>query len=110
MRHKGEIIEKAVRESGYSITKLAQLLGKSRRWVYLLFEKPNAPNHYIEEIGKIINYDFSGEISGLSPYDQRSGQHNVEEPDHVTYQAQVEFWKNKYLQLLEEYNALLKKG
>jgi hypothetical protein len=41
MQHKGEIIEKAVRESGMHISKVARLLGKSRRWMYHTFESNN---------------------------------------------------------------------
>ena len=68
MQHKGEIIEKAVRESGHSITKLAQKMGKSRRWVYQIFDSAVVPIDYIMEIGKIIHHDFTGDIKGIKLY------------------------------------------
>ena len=55
MLHRGEIIEKAIRESGYSITTVAQRLGKSRRWMYLLFENTAVSIELILQIGKIPN-------------------------------------------------------
>lgn len=65
MQHKGEIIEKAVRESGHSITKLAKKMGKSRRWVYQIFDSPVVPIDYIMDIGNIIHHDFSQYIKGI---------------------------------------------
>ena len=62
MIHRGEIVEHVIRESGYSITNIAQKLGKSRRWMYLLFDNPNIPIDLILQIGKIIYHDFSLEF------------------------------------------------
>ena len=68
MQHKGEILEKAIRESGHSITKLAQKMGKSRRWMYQIFDSANVPIYYIIDIGKIIHHDFTDEIKGIKIY------------------------------------------
>ncbi len=105
MQHKGELVEKAVRESGYSITKLAARLGKSRRWVYDAFENRNLSIDVILEIGKVIFYDFSNDLLELKRFKintQDSAQFNYQ-VDETT----VEFWKNKYLDLLEKYNRVL---
>ena len=34
MEHRGEIIEKAIRNSGIPLTSIARKVGKSRQWVY----------------------------------------------------------------------------
>lgn len=106
--HKGEIVEAAIRQSGYSITEISKRLKISRRHLYNLFQKYNIDNDTISEIGKIINHDFSGEIKGLVfPI--------VEEPigKYVTVLEQsreeVNLWKNKYISLLEEHKLLLEK-
>ena len=39
MQHRGEIVERAIRQSGYPISSIAKKLGKSRRWMYLMFDK-----------------------------------------------------------------------
>lgn len=59
MIHKGEIIEKAVRASGMSISKVAQKMGKSRRWMYLMFENPTVSVDVIIELSKILHEPFS---------------------------------------------------
>ncbi len=105
MLHRGEIIEKAIRESGYSITTVAQRLGKSRRWMYLLFENPTVSIELILQIGKIIYHDFSLDFPEII-----QGNKVINEPEIKGYaiKEEVSFWKEKYFTLLEEYNALLK--
>ena len=58
MVHRGEIVEQAVRKSGIPIATIAKRLGKSRRWMYLMFENPDVPLEVIKRIGEIIYYDF----------------------------------------------------
>jgi predicted transcriptional regulator len=111
MQHKGEILEKAIRESGHSITKLAQKMGKSRRWVYQIFDSANVPIDYIIDIGKIIHHDFTDEIKGIKIYSDTDRSLTSRE---MTYSrgvnsTEVDFWKEKYMDLLERYNELLLK-
>lgn len=109
MQHKGEIIEKAVRESGHSITRLADKMGKSRRWVYQIFESRIVPVDYILAIGKIIHHDFSEEINELKNYKMSVTKHMTsDQPQSFgNEKEEVEYWKNKYLAVLEQYNDLL---
>ena len=101
MQHKGEIVEKAVRESGIPIIKVAKTLGKSRRWMYHTFESNNISIDVILEIGKIIHHDFSKDIKGLIKYKLASDQSDED------IENKTEFWRNKYVELLEKYNELL---
>lgn len=101
MQHRGEIIKEAVYKSGFPITELAKRMGKSRRWVYLLFENPTVSIDTVLQIGTILHYDFSDEIEILKPH--------VLNETPINYNNEDDYWKNKYLQLLEEYNDLLKK-
>lgn len=109
MQHKGEIVEKAVRDSGYSITKLAKRMGKSRRWVYQIFESSNVSIDYILEIGKIVHHDFSKDIKELKTYSASMANQIMNEPPQrfSSDKEESEFWKNKYLLILEKYNDLL---
>ena len=102
MQHRGEILEKAVRESGFSISKLAQRINKSRQHIYNLFHNPDVNPDVLVEIGKIINYDFSIEIHFFQ---------GVEEPkaEYQKLNDEVLYWKNKYIELLEKYNQILEK-
>src|SRR6218665_1665096 len=107
MQHRGEIVKKAVYKSGYPITELAKRLLKSRRWVYLMFENSNVSLDMILQICKIINYDFKDEIKEFSPYQNTT---NGSASEYQNDESHVEYWKNKYLKLLEEYNQILKKN
>lgn len=100
MQHKGEIIEKAIRDSGMPISKVAKMIGKSRRWMYQTFENNNVSIDVILEIGRIIHHDFSKEIKGLIKYKLAVDMPDIPENN-------LEFWKNKYVALLEKYNELL---
>ena len=111
MQHRGEIVKKAIQLSGYSITKLSEKLGRSRRWMYQVFENSTVSLDLILEIGKIIHYDFSGDIKELKhlknkPFIAADRQENY----YTKKEETAEYWKNKYLQLLEEHNALLKRS
>ncbi len=103
MEHRGEIIEKAIRNSGIPLTAIARRIGKSRQWIYLLFQNPNVPLHIVVQIGKIIYYDFNEEINGLS-----AGNYNLINSQHELSKEE-ESWKEKYYKLMEEYLKLLKK-
>jgi CRISPR/Cas system-associated exonuclease Cas4 (RecB family) len=109
MQHKGEIVEKAVRESGYPITKLAKKLGKSRRWMYHLFENRNVPIDYILELGAVIHHDFSDSITDLKKYKASTEKQELRDSDNGfnNTHEKAEYWKTKYLELLEKHNELL---
>lgn len=105
MLHRGEIVRKAIYESGITITEVAKCIGKSRRWMYLMFENNNVPLDLILEIGRIIHHDFSHDFKELrnSVY-----ENNVPEAKYIKNEPSAAYWKDKYLRLLEEYNELLK--
>jgi predicted transcriptional regulator len=106
MQHRGEIIKGAVYRSGYPITELAKRLGKSRRWIYLMFENNMVSLDIVLQIGKIIHYDFTQEIKEFSPTQRDLKEISI---GYEKENDEAEYWKNKYLNLLEEYNEILKK-
>lgn len=105
MIHRGEIVEQAVRQSGISITSVAKRLGKSRRHLYNIFEEPNVSIDVVLQISKVIHYDFTEVIPEI-----KKSSHIQEVTDSSSqYETEktVEYWKDKYLSLLERYNELL---
>lgn len=106
MVHRGEKLEKAIRESGISISSIARRLGKSRKHMYNLFENPQISIDVMLEVGKIIHYDFLKDLEYFSKTDTSAIR--AAESDEKEYDS-VEYWKNKYLKLLEKHNALLEK-
>ncbi len=103
MIHRGDIIEKAIRESGYSITAVAQRLGKSRRWMYFLFDNPVVPLDLILQIGKILYHDFSNEIPEII-----QGKFILSESDNLVDQESAAYWKDRYYQLVDEHLIVVK--
>ncbi len=97
--HCGELLEKAIRESGVPLTVIAKKMGRSRNHLYNLFQYNKIAIETILEIGKIINHDFSLEFVSLQKQKQK------EEELHIN---EISFWKEKYYLLLEEYSLLLK--
>ena len=109
MVHRGEIVQKAVNESGYSKTKLAKRLGKSRRHLYNMFENNKLDFDTIRSIGIIIHHNFAEDFPEMLGH--------VGEPQEAMLPAslakaieEMNFWKDKYIKLLEQYNNLLLGG
>ena len=111
MQHKGQILEKAVRESGMPLSKLPKRLSNSRRWIYNAFENPNVSIDYILEIGKIIHHDFSDDIVELRKYREMATFMHLDSVSEIetNNKSGQDYWKNKYLTLLEKYNQLLER-
>jgi len=107
MQQRGEIVKQAVYKSGYSISLLAKRMNKSRRWVYLLFDNPTVSLDVILQIGEIIHVDFSKLIQELKQ--NNSGLRTPELNTPETEKHTPEYWKNKYLNLLEKHIELLNK-
>ncbi len=103
MEHRGEIIEQAVRKSGISLVTISKKMGKSRRWLYLQFENPSVSLDVVLQIGKIIYYDFSEDIQLLKV------NSFVSEIEDTKTDREIEYWKEKYYAIMEEYLLLLKK-
>ncbi len=109
MVHRGEILLKAIRQSGIPITRIVKSMNKSRRWLYNMFEKSDVPLDTLFEIEKIISYDFSSEIPELKNKIKEKRMSLREDEEDIFGNNSAEYWKNKYLKLLEEYSELLKK-
>jgi predicted transcriptional regulator len=107
MLHRGELLKTAIIRSGISITRVAEAIGRSRRWLYLQFDKSDVPIDTLLRIGKFIRHDFSPEIPELSFKQGRFQQ--INDAGQPYPENDPEYWKDKYLRLLEEYTALLKK-
>ena len=111
IQHKGEIVEAAIKQSGYQIKALARELGIARNTLYLKLKHADLDNSFIARIGQIIHYDFASAIKDWSPQDGAYARDTkmdyhapIHKQDYVAYQK----LHNKYLQLLEDYNKLCK--
>jgi hypothetical protein len=84
-------------------------MGKSRRHIYNLFENLQVSMDVVLEIGKIIHHDFTELLPPSSVYARKDHSDLILEEQYPYQQSEksAEYWKNKYLVLLEKYNALL---
>lgn len=73
--------------------------------MYLMFDNTQIDLETVMAIGNIIHHDFSDEIKELSSINTNS----FSDPENSYNNQTKEYWKNKYLKLLEDYNDLLKK-
>ena len=62
MQHRGKILKEAIYKSGIPITELAKRLGKSRMWMYLMYNNSTVSLDLVLQIGKLIHHDFSDSI------------------------------------------------
>lgn len=106
MQHRGEILKKAIDESGMPKTRIHRLMGISRKTLYNKFSEPDVPLEFLMKMGRVIHHDFSHEIPELKKIDPIMNDSSA----NPVYYTDAEYWKNKYLALLEEYNALLKES
>ncbi|WP_423148845.1 hypothetical protein [Rubrolithibacter danxiaensis] len=104
MEHKGALLEKAVRNSDVSITDLAKKLNVNRRTLYYWFNKKYVRVDVMHEIGKIIHRDFSDTFIPA-----RSGSSMNETRTSGNINPDINYWKDKYRNLLDKYENLLQK-
>ena len=82
------------------MTTIAKRLGKTCQWLYYVFENPNVSLDLVIEIGKIIFYNFSSDITQIIVNNGKSEK--LHEGNYESDQKS-EFWKEKYFNLLEEH-------
>jgi predicted transcriptional regulator len=100
--HMGQLLEKVIRKKGLNISKLAKAIGVDRRSIYNWFAEPELKPGVLEKIAEAIDHDFSEEIPTAS----------IKNPDLIASSQEIrddEYWKNKYIDLLERYSELLKR-
>ena len=107
MIHRGQIVEKIVRKSGYTFTTLAAKLRISRNTLYNKFNNANLSYRFIAEIGSMIHYDFTLDIPEMKQAIATGGEHDV--PSLKPPNRSAELWRieSKYTNLLEKYNKLV---
>lgn len=108
-RHQGEIIEKAIRESGYTLVYVADQLHVSRNTLYTRFKEAEINHMFLFNLKQVINYDFTKDIPELlaSPVYQKALQ-NTKLPAQDKINQELASMQKNYYNVLEEYNKLLK--
>ncbi|HWC52057.1 MAG TPA: helix-turn-helix transcriptional regulator [Chitinophagaceae bacterium] len=104
----GQVLAAAVEATGLNKEDVARKAGYSRSAYYKHIENPDLDFHILIAYGKAINHDFTNEFPEMPKY-------LLEEPDEIygkpaTLEEALKLlaqWKDKYLDLLEKYKALM---
>jgi transcriptional regulator with XRE-family HTH domain len=107
MMHRGQRVEKIVRNSGYSLTKLAEILGISRNTLYNRFNESCLDYRFIIEIGNIIYYDFTIDFPEVKQDPELLGDSPIPAPIQEDVAANLWRMEAKHARLLIKYTKLL---
>lgn len=107
MIHRGEIVEKVVRRSGYSLTKLAEKLDVTRNTLYNKFKRADLDYWFIVQIGTALHYDFTLDLPELGKETDFLGQSTVTSLGEGSGPTNLQRLEGKYRNLLERYIRLL---
>lgn len=110
-KHYGEIIERTIRRNGYSISELSRLMNVNRRSIYNWFNQPKFKTDIIFKIGCALKHDFSLEFPELFSSEEFqkafSQKKFAAEVNVLEEMEKVNYWKDKYINLLEDYTQAL---
>ena len=106
--HRGKILAIAVKQSRYTKEKAAQRAEYSRSSYYKHIANPDLDFDILMRYGKAISHDFTEEFPEMPKYLLEDPQETYNKP--VTVEELIrerDYWKDKYLDLLEKYNRLI---
>lgn len=101
MIHQGEHIRQVIKDSGVSITALCKKLQKSRRWIYDVMQQPQVSVDVLIQLGQALHYNFIADFPQYVKF-----QHQLQ-PSHRLQEDDVNYWREKYYSMLEQYSTLL---
>jgi hypothetical protein len=107
MMHRGQLVEKIVRNSGYSLTRLAERLGISRNTLYNRFTESHLGYRFIMEVGNIIYYDFTIDFPEINQDPELLGDNSIPAPAQEDGAASLWRIEAKHAKLLKKYTILL---
>ena len=107
MIHRGQIVEKIVRKTGYSLTKLAERLDVSRNTLYNRFNNANLGYRFIMEVGNVIHYDFTLDFPEMKKQPDLISENKIFTAGKEDRSAELWRLEGKYASLLEKYTKLL---
>jgi predicted transcriptional regulator len=96
--HIGHTVEQAVRNSGMSITALADRLKVSRKTIYNYFDDEDLDQSIVIRFEKMLNVSILPDSAHLD---------NNGNPSWSNSEKEAAYWRAKYIDLLERYTQLL---
>lgn len=107
-KHRGEILKIVMHELNLKVASVARKMDIDRGTVYRHFDDANLSIDYLVKYGKAMNYDFSKYFPELLNVVQEEVVEYSKQPKTFSdLEKELQMWKDKYIQLLEQYNELL---
>jgi uncharacterized protein Usg len=109
MKSRGDIVRKAIDQSGQSKALVAKKLGIGRTKLYYKLDQPDLDYDFIIQVYKVIKRDISKDFPDLikfvvgEPVEEYSNALN-------NCKEELETYKEKYIKLMEEYTQVLKEN
>jgi hypothetical protein len=108
--HRGEALEEAVKKTRTKVTQLVRKVGISRGTYYNHIEDPKLSYEMLEAYGKVLKYDFTQVIPQMPKYVIDEPEDSYGKPATLEEAIrQIDHWKDKYINLLEQYKDLIEK-
>lgn len=98
----GEALEMIIRRRGWNISELAKSIGADRRSFYYWFKQEELKESLLQRISEVVDYDLSLDFPAFSPYCT-----DLQKFTELVQPQQNTYWKDKYVDLLEQYSQLL---
>ena len=109
MTHRGQIVEKIIRKSGYKLVKLAEKLDITRNTLYNKFKNPNLNYRFIMRVGNVIHYDFTIDFPEIKQQPNLITENTRSILDKEDTSSHLYKLEIKYTHLLEKYTRLFEK-
>ncbi|MGV3528116.1 MAG: hypothetical protein ACO1OO_04405 [Flavisolibacter sp.] len=105
---RGQILKNAVDASRLSKELVARKAGYTRTSYYKHIADPDLPFHILAAYGKAIRHDFTQELADMPKYLLEDPSENYDKEMSLTEAIkQIDYWKGKYIDLLEKYNDMI---
>jgi len=100
--HQGQEILRIIASSGLSIEATADMVGVTRRTIYLWCKDEVVPDYKIDRIGNAIGIDLRATSPGVFGPGKPIKPRQISDSDNA--ERVVEFWKEKYQASVEQLN------
>lgn len=110
IKNYGALLERSVRRSGFGISKLARRLNVARPTVYQWFREQNLEALTIVKIENTIGVNSVTALEKIYGFSVQSIDSDLDKSTlPIAEDAEVRYWMERYIELLEKYNGVLMK-
>jgi len=109
LKHRGEILKQVIKDLNAKVSHVADKMKIDRGTVYRHMEDPELSFDHIIKYGEALNFDFSKHFPEMIYVLKEPPSEYGSAKSYDELKDAAEYWKDKYIDILEKYNALLVK-